>query len=273
MRLARGAFLVVLTVPYVYPFVFLVSVAIRTRDDYIRDPFGIPRDLTMAHLADAWNGAALGGAMVNSIVVSTLSAALLCVICALGAYYFLNHRGRAVRTLFYVIVGSWVVPLVIYVLPLFVALSSLGLTDNLVALAVVLAGLNAPFGLYLLDAYARAGMPAEIREAARVDGAGIWQEFRFVFLPLARPALGTLAALGFIWAWGDLLVSLLLIQSSELYPVTVAAATIGKSGFIGGPSGLPRSAAAALIAMLPLVAVFLVAQRAIMRGMTAGFTR
>lgn len=269
----RTIFLVLLSIPFVYPFIFLATVALRTRNDYIRDPVGFPQEFTLEHVQRAWDNAGLGRALLNSVLVSSLSAIFLVAICTLGAYWFLRHRSRPARVLFYVLVGSWIIPLVIYVLPLFVTLSNFGLTDHLVILSVVYAGLFGPFGLYLIDAYAVMGVPREVREAARVDGVSPWQEFRLIFVPLVRPVAGTIVALGFVWAWGDLLVALVLIQSGENYPVTLAASTLGKSGFAGGPSGLQEGAAAAMIALLPLVLVFLVAQRAITRGMTAGFTR
>jgi ABC-type glycerol-3-phosphate transport system permease component len=263
--------MVALAIPFVLPFIFLATVAFRTREDYISSPVGIPQSLTLDHMAKAWDAGGLGQAMINSVVVCTVSAIGLVVICSLASYWFLRHRGGAARLLFWIMIGVWVIPFVIYVIPLYVALSDLGLTDNLLVLGVVYAGVNAPFGLYLMDSYMRAGIPNEVREAARIDGATSFQEFTRIVLPLARPVIGTLAALGFIWTWGDLLLALVMLPSSWNYTLTLAAATLAKSGEIGGPNPIQVSAAAALISVVPLACVFLVAQRAISRGMTAGF--
>jgi len=192
---------------------------------------------------------------------------------ALAAFWFVRHRGRLSRVLYLGLVSAWLIPLVIYVIPLFVVLSQLGLTDNLVLLGILIAAVNVPFGLFLTVSYLRTGLPAEVLEAARVDGASVWQEFHRVVLPLARPVLGTLAALGFISAWGDLLMSLILIQSADNYTMTIATSTISQNSAREGEAAVQVLAAAGLTAMLPLAAVFLLFQRAISRGLTAGVGR
>jgi ABC-type glycerol-3-phosphate transport system permease component len=267
----RTLLLVAMTVPFLYPFYFLLTVALRERNDYIRSPLGLPRNLTLNHVSEAWNGAGLGRAMLNSFYVCTVSAAAVCAVSLLAAHWFMRHRGRAARSLFGILVAAWVIPFVIYLLPLFVMLSRVGLTDNLTVLALVYCATNLPFALFLMDSYLRSAVPAEVIEASRVDGATSLRQLRHVVLPLARPALGTLAALAFIWTWGDLLLAVVLIQSDTKYTLTAAAATLGKSGFASGTSGVQVGAAAAAIAILPLLLVFLVAQRAITRGLTAGF--
>jgi ABC-type glycerol-3-phosphate transport system permease component len=165
------------------------------------------------------------------------------------------------------------VPFVIYVIPLFVLFSQLGLTDNLVILGIAIAAVNVPFGIFLAVAYLRSGLPRDVVEAARVDGATTWQEFSAIVLPLMRPALGTLAALGFIWAWGDLLMSVIFIQSADNYTMTVATSTISRNSPQHGASAVQVLAAAGLIAIVPLALVFLLFQRAISRGLVAGVGR
>jgi ABC-type glycerol-3-phosphate transport system permease component len=103
-------------------------------------------------------------------------------------------------------------------------------------------------------------------EAASADGATTLQQFTMVVLPLARPALGTVAALGFVWAWGDLFVALILLQDPSKYTQTVAAAGLATVF----NANVQETAAAALLSMLPLVIIFSLAQRAIVRGFTAG---
>ena len=146
-------------------------------------------------------------------------------------------------------------------------LSDAELTDNLLVLGVVYGAVNVPFGLYLLYAYFRDAIPSEILQAAEVDGASPWQTFHRIVLPLSKPALATLAALSFVWTWGDLVMSLILIQSSDNFTLTVAASTLS-GRFDSQPQA---NAAAAMIALLPILIVFLFAQRAIRSGLTAGF--
>lgn len=269
----RTIVLCLLLIPFVYPFIFLAMVAVRTRSDYIRSPLGLPSELTDANLARAWDLGHYDRAIVNSLTVSLVSSVTLVVVSALAAFWFVRHRGRLSRVLYLGLVSAWLIPLVIYVIPLFVVLSQLGLTDNLVLLGVLIAAVNVPFGLFLTVSYLRTGLPVEVLEAARVDGASAWQEFRRVVLPLARPVLGTLAALGFISAWGDLLMSLILIQSADNYTMTIATSTISSNSTREGEAAVQVLAAAGLTSMLPLAAVFLLFQRAISRGLTSGVGR
>jgi ABC-type glycerol-3-phosphate transport system permease component len=204
--------------------------------------------------------------MVNSLITSTIAVAVLILVSAMAGYWFLRHTSWMARVLLGLIVSLWVIPFVIYLLPLFVILSDAGLTDNLAVLGVVYAATNLPFGVFFMFTYLRNGIPSDVFEAAQVDGASTFREFFWIVLPLSRPALATLAALGFVWTWGDLLLSLVMLQTEDNYTLTVAA-----SAFITRTdAGVQELAAAALVAIAPLIVVFLLAQRAIERGFVAG---
>lgn len=262
----RTAMVAVATIPFIAPFLFLASTALRTRADYIRDPVGVPGDLTLSHIRFAWDTANLGHAALNSLITVVVSASVLTLTSIAAAYWFLRHSSRLSRGLLVLMVSLWVIPFVIYLLPLFVMLSDAGLTDNLFVLGVVYAATNLPFGVFFMYTYLLHGFPKEVRDAAQVDGASRVREFLFVVLPLSRPALGTLAALGVVWTWGDLLLALVLLQSDGNYTLTVAASAL----VTRTDAGVQEGAAAALIAISPVLIVFLVAQRAIARGFTAG---
>jgi ABC-type glycerol-3-phosphate transport system permease component len=155
---------------------------------------------------------------------------------------------------------------VIWIVPLFLLMTRLGLTDNLVVLGVVYGALIAPFGLYLMHTHYKDGIPFEVREAAAVDGASTWQQLLHILLPLSKPALAALGALSFVWSWGDLLLAVVMLQDSSRWTLTVAASTL-VSRF---DAAIQQQAAAALVSIAPLLIVFLGAQRAIARGLTAG---
>jgi ABC-type glycerol-3-phosphate transport system permease component len=259
--------LLVACVPFIYPFVFMFSTAMRPSDDFLESRLGLPTSLTLEHMSYALDNAEIGRGLVNSTIAVGTGVVIVVAVSALAAYWFLRHPGRLANVLMGGILSLWIIPFVVYVIPLFVLLSDAGLTDNLLVLGVVYGAINVPFGLYLLYAYFRDGIPSEILQAAEVDGATGWQTFRRIVLPLSRPALATLAALAFVWTWGDLVISLILIQSSDRFTLTVAASTLA-----GRWDSEPQAnAAAALIALLPIFIVFLCAQRAIRAGLTAGF--
>jgi ABC-type glycerol-3-phosphate transport system permease component len=266
-RRVKVGVLLAACVPFLYPFFFMFSTALRPSEDYLDSRLGLPTSLTLEHMTYALDNAELGRGLLNSLIAVGSGVLIVVAVSAPAAYWFLRHSGRVAKVVMGAVLSLWIVPYVVYIIPLFVMLSDAGLTDNLIVLGIVYGAINVPFGLYLLYAYFRDGIPGEILQAAEVDGATPWQIFHRIVLPLSRPALATLAALAFVWTWGDLIISLILIQSSDRFTLTVAASTLA-GRFDSEPQA---NAAAALIALLPILVVFLVAQRAIRSGLTAGF--
>lgn len=263
----RTLFVAFLAVPFLYPFVYMGFTALRTRADYLSDPIGIPRAFSLAELTSAWNSAGLGTAMLNSLLTVAVGTVVLCITCSMAAFWFMRHQGRWARVLFGGLGGLWLVPFVVYLVPFFVLMSQLKLTNSLVVLGLVYAAINAPFGLWLLGSFNRQAIPPEVLEAAEVDGASLWQLYLRVVIPMSRPALATLAAIGAISMWGDLLFAVVLIQDPTKYTLIPAAANLAGQF----DAGVQQSAAAALVSVVPMFVVFLVAQRAIVRGFTAGY--
>ncbi len=262
----RTAIVALCALPFLYPFVFLLTVALRPQHDYIRNPIALPTSLTLDHVDVAWAQAGLGHAFLNTIVASSISVVVATVTSMSAAYWFARHRGRFTTAVLTTIVFAWTIPLIIYLLPLFTVLAHAGLANNLVVLGVLYGATNTPFGIYLIYAYLRQ-IPDEIGAASRVDGANVVQQFLYIVVPLARPALATVATLVFMWSWGDLLLAVVLLQDPGSFTLPVAAETLVQRQ---NPN-LQVSAAAAAIAIFPLLALFLVSQRALVRGLTAGF--
>jgi ABC-type glycerol-3-phosphate transport system permease component len=263
---SRMAFLSMLSIVYIYPFIFLASTAVRTQEDYISNPLGLPRSLTTENLKYAWDGANIDAALIASGISVGLSVVILVLASSAAAYWFLRHPGRWSRILMLTLFALWAVPFIVYVVPLYVLLAHAHLLNSLVVLAFIYAAMNIPFGVYLLHSYYVRGIPQEVLEAAEVDGASTLRIYVSVILPLGRPAMSTLAALGFVWSWGDLLASAFVMQDPQKYTLTLAASTL----VTRTSASVQPSAAAALISLAPVLLVFLFAQRGISRGFSAG---
>jgi ABC-type sugar transport system permease subunit len=262
----RTALAILITIPFVYPFVFLVGTALKTESEFVQDPLGIPDTFTLSHLSFAWNTAELDNATVNSLIAVGVGVAVCVVISSAAAFYFRRNPGPLTRALLTVTVGFWVLPWVIWIIPFFILLSDLGLVNNLVTLGVVYGTMSAPFAVFFLWSYFRNGIPDEVLDASAVDGASALQQFLRVVLPLSVPALATVVALTFVNLWGDLLMAIILLQDAQKFTVTAAAA--GLVGQFEFPT--QAIAAASLISIAPMLLIFVLAQRAIMRGFTAG---
>ena len=143
------------------------------------------------------------------------------------------------------------------------------MTNNILVLGVVYGTVFAPSFIWLLWAYFLQGLPPDIIEAAEIDGASLFQQYLRIALPLSKPALGAVAALTFVFSWGDLLLAVVLLSDPDQFTVVPATAIL--SGRLG--SGVQATTAAAMITMIPPMTIFLIAQKAIVRGITGGFSK
>jgi multiple sugar transport system permease protein len=175
----------------------------------------------------------------------------------------LRFPGRAI--LLIGIIGLMAVPAAVLMIPLYRTVGQLGLIDTYPGLILTYAALNLPFSIYLVASYG-AGLPREILEAARVDGAGLWATFRRIAVPLSYPALATLVTLNFLWLWNELLFGLLILQDPAKRTLQVGLATL--QGQHTTP--IPLLAAGLLVSLGPVLIVFFASQRNLARGLTAG---
>jgi ABC-type sugar transport system permease subunit len=250
----RTALAIVITVPFVYPFVFLIGTAVKSQSEYVQNPLGIPHSFTLSNLSFAWNDAGLGHATINSLISVGVGVGVCLAISSTAAFYFRRNPGVVTNMLLTITVGFWVIPWVVWVIPFFILLG------------IVYGTMSAPFAVFFLWAYFRNGIPDEVLDASAVDGASVLQQFRRIALPLSIPALATVAALTFVNLWGDLLMAIILLQDADKFTVTAAAA--GLVGQYEFPT--QRIAAASVISIAPMLLIFVLAQKAIMRGFTAG---
>jgi ABC-type glycerol-3-phosphate transport system permease component len=240
----------------------LVVTALKTSRDYITNPLGFPHPIVLSQLTSAWSSADLGRGMLNSTLTAGIGAIVTIVLAAPAAEACARTRSRAKVVVLGLAATVWMVPLIIWIIPLFVELTRVGLTNNLVVLGVVYGVSNVPLGVFLLYTYMREAIDKEVREAAAVDGAPPRQVFLRISLPLTRPVLFVIGVLGFIWAWGDILLATVLLTSNNYWTVTMDATNFSQKIVT-----IQVQAAAALIAMSPLVLLFVVAQKGIVKGL------
>ncbi|WP_347345195.1 carbohydrate ABC transporter permease [Microbacterium sp.] len=263
VRRVKTTLAALIAIPFVVPFVFLVGTAVRTREDYISAPGGLPRSFTIDNIVEAWTEADLGRALLNTLVVCVV-ACLVCTLTALaGAYWFRLHSGRVAEGLRWILVAGYSIPMIAWLIPVFVILAGGGMTDNLVMAGIVNGVSSLPFALYLVHTFYGQVLTSELMEAATLDGAGVLRIFRSIAVPLALPAVASVVALVFVWTFGDLLVSATLLQGDpSVYTMTLAATSLSTREDVN----LQGQAAAALVALLPTLVVFFAAQKALAKG-------
>jgi multiple sugar transport system permease protein len=208
----------------------------------------------------ALQAAPLARYLVNSLLVAGLTAGGQTVTAALAAYVFARLRFRGRDKLFVLFLGTLIIPNHVTMLPTFILLSRLGWLDSYAALIVP--ALAHPFGVFLLRQYFLT-ISTELEDAARLDGSSRLGLLWHVFLPLSRPALATVSLFSFLWSWNSFLWPLIVLQTPQRYTLPVGLSLL--RGEVG--TNWPIVMAATLIAALPIVLLFLVAQRWLWRGL------
>jgi multiple sugar transport system permease protein len=216
-----------------------------------------------SNFVDAWNEVEFGRLLANSLIVAAVSTALTLVIATLTAFAFarLKFPGRSGVFLLFVI--TLTLPSEVAVVPLFLAFDQVRLTDTWVAL--ILPGLFGAFGAFLLRQFMMQ-IPAELEEAARIDGASTWRILTSVIVPLVRPALSVLAIFAFLGSWNSFLWPLIILNSSEKWTIP-----IGIAGFTTQTgTQWQLLMAACVMTIAPVVVVVALAQRQLVAAIGAG---
>ncbi|MBB2744150.1 UNVERIFIED_ORG: multiple sugar transport system permease protein [Microbispora rosea subsp. rosea] len=204
-------------------------------------------------------------ALVNSLVVAGCSVAVSLVTGVLGAYAFARLRFPGRRLVLFVFMLTYMMPPLALVVPMYMTGAALGLLDTRTSLVVVYCSFTTPFVLWLLSGYFRA-LPAELEEAARIDGCGRVGALIRVVLPVARPGLISAGLLAFLMAWDEFFYALIFTSSPASKTVPVALAEF--TGRYSLDFGL--MAAGGLLAAVPPVLIALIFQKHITRGLAAG---
>jgi len=257
--------LIALAVSTIYPIVFVVFTAFKTPEEYARSTLAPPSDPTTEYLHRAWTDGKVADLAVNSLIVVVCAVLLILVASATAGWALASMRFPLRGLTLFGIVAMMLLPPSVLMIPVFGVVRELGLVNDYLGLVLVYASLHIPFATYLMTSYLR-GIPRELTEAATCDGAGAVRVFTAVALPLARPALLTVATLTFLWLWNELLFGLLILQAPERRTLMVGLASL-QGQFSTDP---PLLAAGMLLTMLPAVLVFVLFQRNLASGLTAG---
>jgi multiple sugar transport system permease protein len=251
-----------IAIVFVIPFAQMFLASVSPASDLVKfpPPF-LPSRLTLDGFVTLFRETEILRWLGNSVVVSTVAIAAHMVLCSLAGYGFarLKFRGRTFG--FFMIVATIMIPTQLLMIPTYVMFSRLGLIDTLAAAFVP--WLASAFGIFLMRQFFLS-MPPELEEAAALDGASRWTTFIRVILPLARPALATLAIFTLLGSWNDLIWPLIAINSDDLFTVQ-----LGIANFQGSRrTEWSLLMAANVVATLPLIVFFLVAQKQFVATMT-----
>ncbi len=268
VALAAGGFVMMA------PFLWMLAMSLKARPEvFSTGLLSFPTGLHWENYTNMWNalpGATFGVFFQNSLVIASLVTIGQLITCSMAAYAFAVLEFRFKGLLFGLILATLIIPFQVVLVPNFILYRYLpwpfSESGNWIGTQMPLIGwafFGGAFGTFLLRQFFLS-IPIELADAARVDGANPWQIFRHIYVPLARPALATLAIFSFMWSWNDLLDPLIYLRDLPQYTTTVGLAFF-QGQFVGK---WPEMMAGALVSLLPMVILFVIAQKYFVRGIT-----
>jgi ABC-type glycerol-3-phosphate transport system permease component len=267
-RLSRALITVLLVIGAfvaLFPIYYTAATAFKTQKDYALSRFAPPHQPTLENFRLQFRRFAVARLILNS-ALTTAGGVVLCTIVALMvAYAVTKVRFPARHLVFAFLVGTLVIPFPTIMIPVYQTVLQLKLVDNYLGLILAFAAFGLPLGVYLLGAYFR-GIPDEIMEAARMDGTSHWQTIWRVMFPISRPGVAALGIINSVWMWNDLLLPLLVLPGAQRTTLMVAVTSQRNNLEVN----IPIISAGLTIAMIPILLVYLLFQRQLIKGMTAG---
>lgn len=258
--------LIIWAVLSLYPVVWVILTSLKYQAELYQNPFALPATLVWSNFRAAWLDANMSRYFVNSGVVTLVSTVALLFLASMCAFALSRFTFRFKGVVWAYTLFGFLIPATLMLLPLGQLTRTLGLYNNIFGLALVYAAAGIPFNTFFLRAYMET-IPHELEEAAIIDGAGMWMVYWRVILPLARPALTTMATFSMLYSWSEFIFALILTGGSDAartLPVGISLIATTYS------SNEPTVAAAMVISLIPAVVLFAFLQRYVVQGLTAG---
>lgn len=266
-RITGGAshlILLIFALIVVYPIVWMMFASLKSQSELLQNIWGLPQSAAWANYRDAWNAAGLGRALFNSVVVSLAVVAVVILLAAPAAYALAKFRLRFATAVFLVFILTMQAP--VPVIPLYVLLVKLGMTDSYIGYILPLAAGGLPLAIFIFRSFFLT-IPQELEEAAVVDGATRLGAFVQIVMPISTPAVATVAILQFLSAWNEYFLALILLRSPEIRTLPLA---IQVFFYDFGRSDWGPVFAALTVGTLPMIVVYVFLQRWFVHGLTAG---
>ena len=256
--------MIAVAVVFAFPVYVLVNLAVRAPSD-TSSPISPTTSPTLENFTQAWQEGGLGGALINSVLVTAASVLIVLAVSSLAAYPLARSTARWSRGTFLLVMLGLILPFQLASLPLYQTVRDLGLLGSVWSLILFYSGLQVPFTTFLYVGFLRA-LPRDFEDASAIDGCTQLETFRYVVIPMVKPITVTALVLNAVSVWNDFFTPLLYLSGSNQQTMPVAVA-----GFVGQfVSDWNLIFAALLISIVPVLAVYLALQRSIINGFAGG---
>ncbi|MDW4571661.1 carbohydrate ABC transporter permease [Microbacterium sp. M3] len=262
--IVRHTLLIALALGMLYPVIWMVVSSLRPNSEIFRDPGIIPDSFEISNYTDGWNALAYP---FNVYMWNSALIVLGCIIgnlvsCSMAAYAFARLHFTGKRFWFAIMLLSIMLPIHVIIVPQYVLFSQLGWVNTFLPLIVPRLLATDAFFIFLMVQFIR-GIPKELDEAARIDGAGHPRIFLQIILPLMVPALATTAIFTFIWTWNDFFSQLIFLTKPELYTVPLALRSFEDAQ---SSTNYAQMFAMSVVSLIPIFLIFLFGQKFLIKG-------
>jgi ABC-type glycerol-3-phosphate transport system permease component len=263
-------FLVLLLIAFttVYPLIFMVMNSFKRRAEYFTNPYGLPEAIQFENFKILIENYGLLTNFLNSFFVVLTAIFISVSLAGLAAFVIAKLRFRGKRFIFFLIISMLLIPGQVLLIPIYLMFARLDLINHYLSVILMYSVINLPFGVFFLTASFR-GIPDELIEAAKIDGASLLRVFVSIIIPVGQPAVFTLATLNFLSMWNELLLALMLLTDQHKRMITPAVATI-VGRFV---TNQPLLMTGLLITALPTVIALILSSRYLIKGISAGVSK
>lgn len=263
--IAKYAFLLLVAAILIYPLYMVIVNSFRSNMDIMMDPFGLPDSLDLSNYIKAWTDGQLYSMYQNSAIVTFASVALIILFSSLIGFVMTRDDFRFRNVLFVLFLIGMTIPFQVGIIPLYLQMSKMHLTDSRFGLTMVYVVSYLSYSTYLMYGFMRR-IPKEIQEAALIDGASTFGMYRYIIMPLSKAIITTIGIFNLMYVWNDMFFSLVMIQSK-----TKKTLMTGLLSFRGQyMSDYATMFAGVVLVSLPMIIIFFALQKQFVAGVSAG---
>lgn len=257
--------MIMLMVVIIFPLYFMLVNSFKTHEEYVVDMIGIPSHFTLQNYVEAFQGKPFGQWIWNSFFLTVVATLVTAIVALLAGYAFAKMEFKGKKLLFQCVIPLMSVPPVAMIIPQFRMIKVLGLVNTRASVILIYVGIMLPMTIYLMRNFMKT-VPDSLIDAARIDGCSSLKALCKIMIPLCVPAVITSSLVNIVWVWNELLISLVFLQKENLRTLMVGI-TLFKGRFT---LNIPVIMAGLVIATIPIVLVYIFAQKYLIEGMLAG---
>ncbi|WP_171132396.1 MULTISPECIES: carbohydrate ABC transporter permease [unclassified Ruegeria] len=264
-RFALNAAIIGLVVAMLLPVFYMIAMSFRTATEIAQQPLALPTSFAWSNYANALEAMNYLRSVLNSVGITVSVTVIVALLGSIAAFPLARNTGRYSRLFIMLVALGLATPNFVTITPIYVIFRDLGLLDTYIGIILAFTALNLPLAVFFYVGFI-AAIPKELLEAAKLDNCKDWQVFWYVIRPLLGPATATLSLFVMLMVWNDFTYPLLLLTDKDKFTVTISVYR-----FVGNQNVQPDMLfPAAVLGSLPLLVMFIIFQRRIVAGLTAG---